>query len=308
MAPQIAKPRGVFDDYERTMRKQFIKTIENLISHEDNLVLLLGDIGIFGFKNSFEKYPNRVFNIGILEQSTISLSSGMSSIGLIPVVHTIAPFLVERSLEQLKIDFGYQGYNGNFVSIGSSYDYAGLGPTHHCPGDIQQLLTIPNMEIIIPGTSKEFDSLFKESFNNGKPTYFRLSEYENKVDYEVKFGKGNLIKKGKMATIICVGNMLDNIMLATEDIDVTILYYTSIKPFDSELLLQNFNENIILIEPYYEGGLNYQINKSLVNKKFKLTNIGIPHNFLLNYGSKLQHDKNLNLDPEGLRKKILLCL
>jgi transketolase len=79
------------------MRKQFVKTVGNLLDNNQKCVLLLGDIGVFGFKEYFIKYPERVYNIGILEQSTISLSSGLSINGLIPIVHTIAPFLVERA-------------------------------------------------------------------------------------------------------------------------------------------------------------------------------------------------------------------
>lgn len=290
------------------MRKQFVKTIEDILPEDENLVLLLGDIGIFGFRNSFKEFPDRVFNIGILEQSTISLGSGMSSIGLIPVIHTIAPFLVERSLEQLKVDFGYQKFNGNFITVGSSYDYAALGPTHHCPGDVGQLSTIPTMEIVLPGTSEEFDKLFKESYNDGNPTYFRLSEYENKTSQDVKFGKANLIKKGNKALIVCVGNMLQNTIEATEDLDVSILYYTTLSPFDYESLIENFNEKIIVIEPYYEGGLNYKINKALENKKYSLRNIGVPHKFLTNYGTKYEHDINLELDVQGIKNKILKCI
>lgn len=290
------------------MRKQFVKTIEDILPEDENLVLLLGDIGIFGFRNSFKEFPDRVFNIGILEQSTISLGSGMSSIGLIPVIHTIAPFLVERSLEQLKVDFGYQRFNGNFITVGSSYDYAALGPTHHCPGDVGQLSTIPTMEIVLPGTSEEFDKLFKESYNDGNPTYFRLSEYENKTSQDVKFGKANLIKKGNKALIVCVGNMLQNTIEATEDLDVSILYYTTLSPFDYESLIENFNEKIIVIEPYYEGGLNYKINKALENKKYSLRNIGVPHKFLTNYGTKYEHDINLELDVQGIKNKILKCI
>lgn len=290
------------------MRKQFVKSIENLLEKDEKTILLLGDIGVFGFRESFKKYPNRVYNIGILEQSTVSLASGMSIAGLKPIVHTIAPFLVERSLEQLKIDFGYQNLNGNFFSIGSSYDYAALGPTHHCPGDVAQLLTIPNMEIIIPGTSNELDSLISETYDNGKPTYFRLSEYENSLTQKVIFGKGNLIKEGKKATIVCVGNMLENTIQATKNLDVTILYYTTINPFDSDLLLNYYNDNIIIIEPYYEGALNYKITKSLKNKKYKLFNIGVPHDFLVNYGTKKEHDTNLGLDVENLKLRIEKCI
>ena len=287
------------------MRKQLVNSVDKLLDTNNNVVLLLCDIGVFGFKNSFIKHPKRVYNIGILEQSTISLASGMAISGLIPIVHTIAPFLVERALEQLKIDFGYQELNGNFISVGASYDYASLGCTHHCAGDVAQLLTIPNMEIILPGTSDEFNSLLNQTHNDGKPTYIRLSEYENKFNNEVVFGKANVLKRGKKATVICVGNLLDNVLTATNDMDVTVLYYTTIKPFDSETLLENSNETIIIIEPYYEGAINYMVSKTLKNIAHKIINIGVPHKFLTNYGTKKEHDVFLNLDSESIRKTIM---
>ncbi len=294
------------------MRKQFVKTIEEILKTDDKSVLLLGDIGVFGFRNAFKEFPNRVYNIGILEQSTISLASGMASNGLIPIVHTIAPFLVERALEQLKVDFGYQGLNGNFVSIGASYDYASLGCTHHCPADVMLLSSIPNMQIVCAGTSQEFDSLFKQAYNNGQPTYFRLSEYEHDYDYSVMFGYADIIQEGTKATVICVGSMLAKTVEACKDLDVDILYYTTINPFDTKTLQYicngNENNNIIVVEPFYEGSINYQINKALEGKKYKLTNIGVPRQFLTNYGTKEEHDKHLGLDVEGIRNKILATL
>jgi transketolase len=109
------------------MRKQFTKTITKFLIKNNKIILLLGDIGVFGFKNLLKKYPARALNIGILEQSTISFAAGLSKSGFIPIVHTIAPFIVARAFEQLKIDFGYQKLKGNFITIGSSYDYASLG-------------------------------------------------------------------------------------------------------------------------------------------------------------------------------------
>jgi transketolase len=286
------------------MRKQLVKTVENILETDHRSVLLLGDIGIFGFRNAFKNYPNRVYNIGILEQSTIGVAAGLSKSGLIPIFHTIAPFMVERAYEQLKIDFGYQELNGNFISVGASYDYASLGPTHHCPADVPILKMIPNMQIIVPGNSNDFDILFNQSYNNGKPTYYRLSESENKHNTDVKIDQANIIKTGNKATIICVGNMLDNVIEAARDLNVTILYYTTIAPFDYKTLYDNFNENIIICEPYYEGAINYDVDSIFRFKRHRILNIGVPRIFLTNYGIKEEHDIKMGLDAKSLYKEI----
>ena len=149
------------------MRKQFVSSLKNILYNDQRTVLMLGDIGVYGFREELKNLSTRAYNIGILEQSTISVAAGMSRSGLIPFIHTISPFMVERALEQIKDDFGYQNLNGNFVSIGNSYDFAALGCTHHCPGDIQILSSIPNIKIFAPGTSSEFDYLLSKNYQNG---------------------------------------------------------------------------------------------------------------------------------------------
>ena len=147
------------------MRKQFVSTIENIFREDKKIFLLLGDIGVFGFRDVLSSYPDRAKNIGILEQSMISLASGLSMAGFFPTVHTIAPFISERALEQIKVDLCYQNLPANLVAVGGSYDYSALGPTHHCPGDVGVLNELPGMEIIIPGSQEEFDYLFRERYN-----------------------------------------------------------------------------------------------------------------------------------------------
>ena len=99
------------------MRKQFARTTHEILNINEQAIVLLGDIGVFGFMEAMRDHPDRVLNIGILEQSTISLAAGLSIEGMIPIVHTIAPFMVERALEQIKIDFGYQRLRGNLLSL-----------------------------------------------------------------------------------------------------------------------------------------------------------------------------------------------
>ena len=286
------------------MRKQFIKTIEEILQEDKRLVLLLGDIGVFGFSNSFSKFPDRVYNIGILEQSTISLASGLAMQALIPVVHTIAPFATERCFEQIKDDFGYQKLGGNIVSVGASYDYAALGCTHHCPADVGILMNIPDIQIVVPGTSSEFDSLFKQSYANEKMTYFRLSERKNQSQYPVEFGKANIIKKGKLGTVIAVGPLLDKVINATKDLDVTVIYLTTIRPFDAETIRKNIAGGKVLIcEPYYSGAITGEIIMAS-NGPLKIDLLGVPKEFLNRYGTVEEHDDYIGFTEREIFNRV----
>jgi len=287
------------------MRKEFPKIISELFRKDDRLALLLGDIGVFSFKKLFEEYPERCFNVGILEQTMVGMASGMALSGLIPVLHTIAPFLVNRVHEQLKIDFGYQKVNGNFVSVGSSYDYASLGATHQAPDDVNILKQIPNFEIVVPGNGDEFRILFNQSYNSGNPTYYRLSDFPNTMNnVDVEFGRANIIKKGYKATVIVVGNLLDKVMNACWDKDVTILYYTTVSPFDYRTLKNNvLSGKILLCEPYYYGGLTNDI-MSNIKEPLRIEYVGMPIRFLDNYGKKAEHDIDLGFSVENIKDRL----
>ena len=164
------------------------------------------------------------------------------------------------------------------------------------------------MQIMIPGNSNELDLLIKSNYKNGCPTYYRISESKHTQKIEANLNGASVIKKGVKATILCFGDMLDSVLEATKDLDVTILYYTSVIPFDGVILNQNFNEQIILIEQFYEGSVNYQVNKALKGRKFSLFNIGIRHEFMDKNGTKKEMDKYLGLDPGSLGERISLCI
>ena len=285
-----------------SMRAQFVKTMTSLLDVDPSLVLLLGDIGVHGFRDVFSAHPARAYNIGILEQATVGVAAGMSKSGLVPVVHTIAPFLVERAYEQIKVDFGYQGLRGNFVSVGASYDYAALGGTHHCPGDVSVLLAIPEIDILIPGTAQEFDVLFRENYKNDKASYFRLSERENKESYNVKGGGAVEIQRGRKATVIAIGPTLQHALPAVAGMDVTLLYYTTIRPFDSEALNKAIcdNGNVLVVEPFYSGSVSHLIAEAADKKRIRLESIGVPRRYLTNYGGAAEHDKAIGLTSDNI--------
>jgi transketolase len=287
------------------MRSQFVRTTEELMAKDERLVLLLGDIGVFGFRNAFQQFPQRTYNIGICEQAMTSMAAGLAKEGLVPVIHSIAPFVVERCFEQIKVDFCYQKLGGNIVTVGGSYDYAALGCTHHCPGDVAVLRALPGMEIVLPGAPAELDRLFRAAYANGHPTYFRLSERSNPQSFNVEFGRANVLKKGSLATVIAVGTTLAAALAATQDLDVTLLYYTTVAPFDADTLRENCkSRKVALVEPYYEGTLIQDIVAALSPGPVQINALGVPHRFLTDYGHQEQHDEAIGLTPTGIREHI----
>jgi transketolase len=286
------------------MRKQFVQTVTSILESDNKSALFLGDIGVFGFRDALLKYPRRAFNIGILEQATIGVAAGFALNEYTPIVHTIAPFLVERAYEQLKIDFGYQDLNGNFITVGASYDYAPLGCTHHCPGDVHLMSNISNCNVIVPGRDIEFDILFRQTYKSGF-NYFRLSEKSHKEDVDVSFGKNTIIKEGKNGTIITVGPTLSMTLEATQNLDVTVVYCTTIQPFDYKSISKYLNERkIITIEPYYRGLLATKIINESNGQMRQILTLGVPHEFVRKYGTSEQHDEKFGLDVRGLNNKI----
>lgn len=287
------------------MRQQFVATTNELIENNNKVALLLGGISVAAFNDNIKKYPNRVFNAGISEQAIVSAASGMAVTGMIPIIHTIAPFLVERAYEQLKLDFGYQKLGGNFITTGASLDYSSFGSTHQCPADVGVLKQIPGMQIIVPGTAEEFDSLFRSTYDNGCPTYIRTSRDVNSESQNVEFGKANVIKKGTKATIVVFGPMLDMVVKAVNDLDVSVLYYTTVAPFDQKTLEDNCpSGNVVICTPFYVDALLNDVISAMPDRKLLVREIGIPKEFIRHYGYTRDHYVAMNLTTERIESEI----
>jgi transketolase len=226
-----------------SLRPSFAESMEEIAAQDSRLVVVVGDISHGLLSKYRERFPDRYFNIGICEPATLGVAAGLSKTGLIPVVHTIAPFLIERSYEQIKLDFGYQALAGNFISVGSAFDYSKLGCSHHSYADVSLMSHIENSQVFLPGSPAEFNQLFKASYNNGKINYFKLTENGHEVvlkPEEIIPGKGIHIKNGSDLYLITTGAMLGNCLEAARELELTgisagILYFHTLKPFDQQL-------------------------------------------------------------------------
>lgn len=287
------------------MREQMVRTLEDLLDRDERLVVLLGNISSSLFRRGWRDHPDRLYDVGILEQTMMSAAAGLAMEGFIPIAHSITPFVVERCYEQIKDDFCYQRLGGNIISIGASYDYSEEGMTHHGPGDVAILKQLPGIEIVVPGTAAEFDTLLRERYADGAPTYYRLSVRQNATSQPVRFGLANVLRQGGQATVIAVGPALEPTLAAVADLDVALLYYTTVTPFDAETLRAHSQSGkVALVEPYYEGTLVADVAAALVETPVRIEAIGVPHRVLSRYGTPAQHDEAIGFTTAGIRERV----
>lgn len=283
---------------------EFYQTMENILRNDKRTIVLLGVSGVGIMVDLSREFPERFIDAGIMEQAIVGIASGMAIGGMIPIIYGQSTFFIERAYEQMKIDFGYQKLGGNFVLYGGSTEFGTLGATHCCPAALAVLSMIPGMEIVVPGRPDEFTSLFVESYANGHPTVYRTSLFCNSYHEPVNFGKANVVKKGSKATVLAIGPMLELAMQALTDEDVTILYYSTVVPFDAETLRNNFeNERLLLLEPSYQGGIMPIISKALPNEKIKTEFVGYPLEFIINHGYVAENADNYGLTVDAVKEK-----
>ena len=288
------------------MRSRFQTVTSEIVEERDDLVVLLGDIGVWAFRDAISRHPSRVLNFGILEQAMISFAAGLSASGFYPVVHSIAPFIVERPLEQIKVDFGYQALPGNLVSVGASFDYASLGATHHCPGDIDALLSVPGIQLFVPGHEDELESQMRTSFFNEKLSYFRLSEISNSLPIFPNDSGVQTMRKGSNASILCFGPTYQETMQAIGEEDFSVFYANEISvKIASEALQRARGSNLVVVEPFYEGSTAQVFAEAAKDSPAPVTFVGVPRAFIHSYGSMQAQLERAGLASEQLRNRLM---
>src|SRR6516225_3444085 len=164
------------------MRTVFAETATALLDEDPLTAVVLAEISADMFAKAAARHPERVLNVGIREQLMVSVGGGLALAGMRPVVHTYAPFLVERAFEQVKLDLAHQGVHGVLVSIGASYDAARAGRTHQAPEDVALVDSLPGFSVVVPGHPDEVGALLREAFGamEAGSTYLRLSTEANR--------------------------------------------------------------------------------------------------------------------------------
>ena len=291
---------------DTTMRTRFERTTRELMDDDPRLALVLAEIGGPDLFRAVERHPGRALNVGIREQLMIGVAAGFALAGYRPIVHTYAPFLVERPFEQVKLDLGHNDLGALLVSVGASFDASSSGRTHQAPEDVSLLASLPGWRIDVPGHADEAETLLRIGANEDGRTYLRLSSGSNRRPVTLDGPRMVPVRRGDGATIVAVGPMLDPVLEATADLDVNVLYATTVRPFDGQTLRAVLRTpEVVIVEPYLAGTSAGVVSERLRAVPHRLLSLGVSLVEHRHYGTPEEHASAQRLDARGIRQSIV---
>ncbi|ARP73300.1 transketolase [Streptomyces pluripotens] len=291
-----------------TMRDRFAPVVSQLLDENPRLAVVLAEIGKDGFREAMRRHSDRVLNVGIREQLLIGAAAGLALTGLRPVVHTFASFLVERPFEQVKLDLGHQGAGAVLVSAAASFDWPAGGFTHMAPGDVALLDTLDGWTVHVPGHPDEAETLLRHAVAAGDDkVYVRLSVQANQQGRMTDGAHFVTVRTGRRGVVAAVGPVLDAVLAATEGLDVTVLYATTVRPFDAAGLRRATamaGTDVVLVEPYLAGTSATAVSTALSDVPHRVLGLGVSRRELRRYGTIEEHQAAHGLDARSLRERI----
>lgn len=193
-----------------------------------------------------DKFPERMFNVGIAEANLVSVAAGLSIAGKIAFASTYAAFIPGRCVDQIRNTICYPKLNVKLVVSHGGLTVGPDGASHQQLEDIANMRAIPNMRVIVPADAIAVKHLIRAIANTPGPFYMRLARPSSEVIYadqpeSFEIGRGNVLEDGSDATIIACGLMVGRAREAAEElkkkgVSCRVVDMFSIKPIDRELV------------------------------------------------------------------------
>ena len=299
-----------------------------LVKHAENDSKIIGitaampsgtGMDIFG-----NKFPNRMFDVGIAEQHAVTFAACLATEGYKPYASIYSTFL-QRAYDQVVHDVAIQSLPVRFA-----IDRAGLvgadGPTHAGSFDITYLATLPNFIVMAASDEAELVKMINTSVEiNDKPCAFRYPRGNGTgvqlpdISEKIQIGKAKVVREGKKIAILNFGARLNECLIAEENlrkkgVNASIIDARFAKPLDENLIWQlaTNHEVIITIEEGSIGGFgahvsNFLNDKNLLDSNLKLRSMILPDKFIDQDKPENMY-KSAGLDALSIENKVLEVL
>lgn len=331
-APTIWHAPGVFDENtgERKISNNehqpplyqdvFGKTLVELAEKNEKIVGVTPAMPTGCSMNLLgQKFPNRMFDVGIAEGHAVTFSAGMAKEGLIPFCNIYSSF-AQRAYDNIIHDAALQKLN-----MVICLDRAGLvgndGATHHGVFDIPALRCIPNLTIASPMNECELRNMLYTAQMPRKGVFViryprgraENEDWQHSFD-EIPVGKGVCVKQGDDLAILSFGPLGNRAFEAIAEVEKstakTIALYNMrfVKPIDEALLNEiasKFKTVITIEDGALKGGFGSAVMEFFEdnNQNVQVHRMGIPDGFV-EHGSVSELYQLVGLDKQSIIKTI----
>ena len=264
-----------------------------------------------------EKFPNRLFDVGICEQHAVALGAGLAMTGVRPVVAVYSTFLA-RGLDQVIQDVCLQK-----LPVVLAVDRAGLvgedGPTHHGVFDLSYLGMVPGLVVMAPMDEAELGTMLEFALGyEAGPTAIRYprggSGLQPRTNLApIELGKAEILREGDRGCVIAAGYMSCIAVRAADilgasGLNVTLVNSRFVRPLDQDLILSLASRHRIVItveENVLGGGFGAGVSELIERsgKETRVVSFGLNDHFY-EQGPRSWLLDQAGLSPEKLADKL----
>ena len=310
---------------KKTFSEIFGETLTKEALEDEKIVAITAAMSSGTGLNTFgERFPNRLFDVGIAEQHAVTMAAGLSTEGFKPFVAIYSTFL-QRAYDQIVHDVAIQKLPVRFA-IDRAGQVGADGPTHAGSFDITYLNCLPNFVVMAPSDESELVKMIKTSLLiDDRPSAFRyprgsiLGFVEDNDLKPLEIGKGRIIQEGNSIALINFGARLDSCkeaikLLKNKGCFPSLVDARFAKPLDENLLSQMIDnhEYVLTIEEGSIGGfssavLNYVHNFKKTPTRSVIKNIIFPDKFIEHNSPENQY-REIGMDSISIADKVLSLL
>lgn len=328
---KTGKPINNNQPIQKSWTAIFSDTVVDIAKKNKNIVCITCAMLIpVGLKKFAEKYPSRIFDVGIAEQHAVAFSAGLSFSGLHPIIAVYSVFL-NRAFDQILMDVALHKVGITFI-----LDRSGItgpdGPSHHGIWDMSILQNIPHLHLNSPRDGRSLKNALKKSIKiKNAPSVIRFPKgivnkdiktiKKLKNGIEIIFDNKNILqlneknyyKKNKLL-IISIGAMatlsikVANNICKKHKVHVTIVDPKWILPINLSFLqfMLKYKLIITIEDGVSIGGIGFRLKYELskINDKLKFIEFGFPTKFI-KQGTRSQIFDKFGMTVNGISKVIL---
>jgi transketolase len=260
------------------MRNTLVESILEFSKNNTPPYILTGDLGYSVLEPFMQKYKNRFINVGIMEQSMMSIAAGIASQNNKVFAYSITNFSTFRALEQLRLDVAYHDLNVCVIGVGTGFQYGAAGYSHWAVEDLAIMSGLENFRIFSPSDADSTKDAVVDFLVNGGPSYIRLGKhvknlsevcsYKKHGPHLKIFGEGSkvIVTHGSIAI-----KLLDSTLFDTKKFSLLVFNEVPNSLDDSFLEIFEKVEGIKVLEDVvYSGSIGSRVSRFLAEKRINV--------------------------------------